>query len=95
MKELIALMMLSELVQHVTQQLKLISDKYTAIVSMIVGISVAVVAQVDIFEYLGFQVVSKIAGQVLTGIIMSGGASILYETLKKWGFVKNDNGGGQ
>ncbi len=90
MKEIVTVLLLAEIVFIITQNLKAITDKHTGIVALIVGAATAVIAQADLLAFLGFRVRSDLAGQILTGLAIAGGAGILFEAFKKWGLLKQE-----
>jgi hypothetical protein len=53
------------------------------IYSLIVGIALAIIFQVDIMAALGFATQYAIAGWIITGLIVSGGSSAVHELIAK------------
>lgn len=84
-EKLVAILIMSEVVMVIVQNLKRVSDRHTSLVALAVGVAVSVVAQAELLAYLGFEVRSALADQVITGLAASAGASLVHEALKKWG----------
>jgi hypothetical protein len=53
------------------------------IYSLIVGVTLAVIFQVDIMAALGFTTPYALAGWIITGLILSGGSSAVHELIAK------------
>lgn len=60
------------------------------LLSLVVGIVVAVMVQADIFAALGFHMQYAIAGWILTGIIISAGSKAVHELISK---LRDSRGG--
>ncbi len=75
------------LVEALLQTIKPIYDKETGwnmdkIISIIVGIVVCLVTNVDLFAELGFVVAVPYLGSVLTGVIASRGSNFVHDIFK-------------
>lgn len=75
------------LVEALIQTIKPIYDKATGwnmdkIVSIIVGIVVCLVTNVDLFAELGFVVSVPFLGSILTGVIASRGSNFVHDIFK-------------
>lgn len=75
------------LVEALLQTIKPIYDKETGwnmdkIVSIIVGIVVCLVTNVDLFAELGFVVSVPFLGSILTGVIASRGSNFVHDIFK-------------
>jgi len=75
------------LVEALIQTIKPIYDKETGwnmdkIVSIIVGIVVCLVTNVDLFAELGFVVSVPFLGSILTGVIASRGSNFVHDIFK-------------
>jgi hypothetical protein len=75
------------LVEALIQALKPIYDKENGwnrdkVISIVVGILVCVVTNVDLFAELGFVVAVPYLGSVLTGVIASRGSNFVHDILK-------------
>jgi hypothetical protein len=75
------------LVEALIQTIKPIYDKETGwnmdkIVSIIVGIVVCLVTNVDLFAELGFVVAVPFLGSILTGVIASRGSNFVHDIFK-------------
>lgn len=53
------------------------------LLSLVVGIAIAVFVHADIFAALGFQMHYEMAGWILTGIIISAGSKAVHELISK------------
>jgi len=86
---LIGIILLATLVQFVVDRIKTIIPiqaigpvELAPIYAAIIGIVIAIVAQVDILAALGFQS-QPIVGEVMTGLIISGGSTAVHELIAK------------
>lgn len=83
----IAVIMLAVLCEFLTKLFKplLPQTKYpfALVISMIFGVALTVLTSFDVLSELGFIVVSPIAGQIITGLIISGGSSGVHELIAK------------
>lgn len=87
---LIAVLALTILAQTVTDILKQLIPiekigpiPLPQLLALIVGVVVAVVTRTDILAAIGFSVHSELAGWIITGIVISGGASTVHELVAK------------
>jgi hypothetical protein len=81
------LALIAFLVEALIQTIKPIYDKETGysrsrILSILVGIIVCVVTNVDLFKILGLTSEIPIIGSVLTGIIVSRGSNFVHDIFK-------------
>ena len=90
MATLISFIILASVVEFITDVLKkIVPDKQIGqvdlppLISLVVGILIAVMVQADIFADLGFQVQYALAGWILTGIIISAGSKAVHELISK------------
>lgn len=75
------------LVEALIQTIKPIYDKQTGwnmdkIVSIVIGIVVCLVTNVDLFAELGFVVAVPYLGSILTGVIASRGSNFVHDIFK-------------
>lgn len=81
------LIIIAILVEAIWENLKILYDKnkinINMIGSLILGILVCVLAQIDIFALVGITLKLPIVGYVLTGIICSRGANFVNDLFKK------------
>lgn len=54
-----------------------------AIVTAILGIVIAILAQLDIFAVLGINFIIPFVGQILTGLVISKGSNYVYDFVTK------------
>src|SRR5574343_476662 len=91
MEQFITFFMVAVLVERLTEYIKklfgaAIPDKIGTvdtymIMSLVIGILVAVGLGVDMFGLIGFDFEIKIIGQLLTGLLLSGGSNYLFDIL--------------
>lgn len=78
---------LAFLVEAIYTNLRMIWDSnkfnWNNLGALIVAVLVAVVAGVDIFPALGINMIVPYVGSVLTGILISRGANVIFDVLKK------------
>lgn len=78
---------LAFLVEAIYTNLRMIWDSnkfnWNNLGALIVAVLVAVVAGVDIFPALGINMIVPYVGSVLTGILVSRGANVIFDVLKK------------
>ena len=79
------LIIIAILVEAIWENLKILYDKnkINMIGSLILGILVCVLAQIDIFALVGITLKLPIVGYVLTGIICSRGSNAINDLLGK------------
>lgn len=81
------LIIIAILVEAIWENLKILYDKnkinINMIGSLVLGILVCVLAQIDIFALVGITLKLPIVGYVLTGIICSRGANFVNDLFKK------------
>lgn len=87
---IIMVIMLAIVVQYIVDIIKNIipssgvgSIKLPPIYSLIVGVVMAVLFQVDLMATLGFTTSYALAGWIITGLIISGGSSAVHELIAK------------
>lgn len=56
---------------------------FNAIVTAVIGIVLAIAAQLDVFGLLGISFVIPFLGQVLTGLVISKGSNYVYDFVTK------------
>lgn len=87
MEGLQAVIVLAFLVEAIYTNLRMIWDSnkfnWNNLGALIVAVLVAVVAGVDIFPALGINMIVPYVGSVLTGILISRGANVIFDVLKK------------
>ena len=78
---------LAFLVEAIYTNLRMIWDSnkfnWNNLGALIVAVLVAVVAGVDIFPALGINMIVPYVGSVLTGILVSRGANVIFDVLRK------------
>jgi hypothetical protein len=57
--------------------------KLTPIISMVVGIAVAILCKADIMAAIGFPIQYQLGAWIITGLIISGGSALVYEFISK------------
>lgn len=73
------------IVEALVETLKLMYDRGTkkwnidVLVSLIVGVAVCVLADIDIFKLAGIPLIVPFAGGALTGILASRGSNVIHE----------------
>lgn len=83
------------LVESITNALKPIWDEtkrgisYTAVVPLMVGVIIALAADLDLFGIFGLDITWPLVPQMLTGIVISRGANFVYDLISRV-----QNGGG-
>ena len=82
-----AVLMLAVVCEYLTNIFKPIIPKteypIALIISMAVGIVLTLLTKLDLLSALGFEVTLPVAGQVVTGFIISGGSSVVHELVAK------------
>lgn len=82
-----AVIILAFLVEAIYTNLRMIwdSDKFdwNRLGALIVAVIVSVFAGVDVFPALGINMIVPYVGSVLTGILISRGANVIFDVLKK------------
>ncbi|MDQ7850932.1 MAG: hypothetical protein RB148_11735 [Armatimonadota bacterium] len=76
------IMMLAMVVQLVTEAVARLYPRGTVYVAAAVGVVVAVVTQTGVLDALGARVTAPLVDQVLTGLLLAGGASALNTLLQ-------------
>lgn len=81
------LVVIAILVEAIWENLKMVYDKEKINVNMIgsllLGILICVLANIDIFEIVGIGLFIPVIGSILTGIIVSRGANFVNDLFKK------------
>ncbi|HZK24970.1 MAG TPA: hypothetical protein VFC74_06240 [Oscillospiraceae bacterium] len=94
MKELLLIIFLAILVEYIVNIIKpLIPDvnyPIPLILSLIVGIGLALLVQIDILSALGFEPRNIHIGCVVTGLVVAGGASAVHELFAKLRASRDD-----
>ena len=57
--------------------------KLAPIYSLIVGVALAIIFQVDLMAAVGFATPYALAGWIITGLVVSGGSSAVHELIAK------------
>ncbi len=84
MEALQGLIFMALVVEFLTAVFKnLISDRYTQIVSVSIGILLCTVYQLGIFSAMGLETNFLIVDYVLSGVIVSRGSNAVYELVGK------------
>ena len=87
METTIQLVVLAILVESVWESLKMVweDDKFNidAIGTLVLGVLIALVARVDIFDVINISATTSIVGVVLTGILISRGGNFVHDLLKR------------
>lgn len=87
MNEVILILMLAILVEYMTNIVKnLIPETIyplPLLISLIIGVGLALTVKVDILQSLGFQPVYEVVGYITTGLIVSGGSTAVHELISK------------
>lgn len=65
-----------------------VSFDYNPLLALVVSIFVCVMAQFDLFDMVGWQLMIPYVGSVLTGIAVSRGANILHDLFKLPGMLR-------
>ena len=85
--EFVSIIVLAFLVEAIWTNLKMIWDKnklnWNMVGSLIVAIIVAIGTKIDIFPVLGIDIFIPYLGATLTGILVSRGANVVYDLIKK------------
>lgn len=85
--EVQSIIVLAFLVEAIWTNLRMIWDKnkfnWNNLGALVVAILVAVATGVDIFPAIGISVVVPYVGSILTGILVSRGANVIFDLLKK------------
>lgn len=96
-EEMVAILVLSLIVEYLVKILKPVIPVETIanipvglIFAMVIGVTVTMVTDVNIFEILGFQLSNIMIGQILTGLIVSGGSGFVHELFEKLRNSRND-----
>lgn len=81
------LIIIAILVEAIWENLKMIWDKnkfnFNMIGSLLLSMIICVLAQINIFEIVGINLIVPIVGSLLTGIIVSRGANFVNDLFKK------------
>ena len=81
------LIIIAILVEAIWENLKMIWDKnklnINMIGSLLLSMIICVLAQINIFEIVGINLIVPIIGSLLTGIIVSRGANFVNDLFKK------------
>lgn len=81
------LVIIAILVEAIWENLKMILDKnklnFNMIGSLLLSMIICVLAQINIFEIVGINLIVPIIGSLLTGIIVSRGANFVNDLFKK------------
>lgn len=87
METTIQLVVLAILVESVWESLKMVweDDKFNidAIGTLVLGVLIALVVRVDIFDVINISATTSIVGVVLTGILISRGGNFVHDLLKR------------
>lgn len=88
----VQLFIVAILVEAIWTNIKMIYDKNKISISMIGSLVIAILlctlTQVDIFSVIGLPISIPLIGSILTGIIVSRGANVLNDVIKKIGKLK-------
>ena len=81
------LVIIAILVEAIWENLKMIWDKnkfnFNMIGSLLLSMIICVLAQINIFEIVGINLIVPIVGSLLTGIIVSRGANFVNDLFSK------------
>ena len=81
------LIIIAILVEAIWENLKMIWDKnkfnFNMIGSLLLSMIICVLAQINIFEIVGINLIVPIVGSLLTGIIVSRGANFVNDLFSK------------
>lgn len=81
------LIIIAILVEAIWENLKMIWDKnkfnFNMIGSLILSMIICVLAQINIFEIVGINLIVPVIGSLTTGIIVSRGANFVNDLFKK------------
>ena len=81
------LIIIAILVESIWENLKMIWDKnkfnFNMIGSLLLSMIICVLAQINIFEIVGINLIVPIVGSLLTGIIVSRGANFVNDLFSK------------
>lgn len=87
MMDFAQLVLVAILVEAIWENIKMIYDKQklniNMIGSLVLGILVCLLAQIDIFPIVGLNMAVPFVGSVFTGIIVSRGANFVNDLFKK------------
>lgn len=87
MMDFAQLIVVAILVEAIWENIKMIYDKdkfnISMIGSLVLGIVVCLLAQIDIFPIVGLNMAVPFVGSVFTGIIVSRGANFVNDLFKK------------
>lgn len=87
METTIQLVVLAILVESVWESLKMVweDDKFNidAIGTLVLGVLIALVVRVDIFDVINISATTSIVRVVLTGILISRGGNFVHDLLKR------------
>ena len=94
MNEIILILMLAIIVEYIVNIIKpLVPDidyPVPLILSLVIGVALALIVRIDILVALGFEPISEFAGCFLTGLIVSGGSSAVHELIAKLRSSRDD-----
>lgn len=80
------------LIQTIVENLKPIWNKgkfsLSRILSLLISVLVALITMTNIFSIIGIDVKIKFVGEILTGIIISGGSNVLFDLFNKLKEIK-------
>ena len=81
------LIIISILVEEIWENLKMIWDKnklnFNMLGSLLLSMIICVLAQINIFEIVGINLIVPVIGSLTTGIIVSRGANFVNDLFKK------------
>ena len=81
------LIIIAILVEAIWENLKMIWDKnkfnFNMIGSLLLSMIICVLAQINIFEIVGINLIFPVIGSLMTGIIVSRGANFVNDLFKK------------
>lgn len=87
MMDFAQLIVVAILVEAIWENLKMIYDKnklnFNMIGSLLLSMIVCVLAQINIFEIVGINLIVPVIGSLMTGIIVSRGANFVNDLFKK------------
>lgn len=90
MEEIISILLLSIVLEYIVKIVKpmipietVFNIPTASLVSLFFGIVISLSNLSNIFDMLGFQMVYPIVGQILTGVLISGGSGFVHELFSK------------
>ena len=94
MNQIILIIMLAILVEYIVNIIKPLIPEVNypipLIISLVVGVGLALIVQVDILLALGYEPINGVAGCIVTGLIVSGGSAAVHELISKLRASRND-----